>query len=109
MDKWVRDVPEKLELGHGVQTAGASRVPWDEDQLAVLDTFPAPAKKIGRLGWAIVLIGAEERHVEAITRIVEVVRIAAECGDAIFGREDQTNVRVLLVPVKMVRPSRIQR
>ena len=47
-----------------------------------------------RRGWTAVLVGAQQREVEAPTRKLEIVRVAAEGGDVRLGREDQPHVVV---------------
>ena len=51
-----------------------------------------------------VFVDAEEADVEIVARILEVVRVAAVERDLLLGSEDQADVGVLLVAIKMYSP-----
>ena len=68
----------------------------DEDQLVVRDAVLAPLQIVLDLGRLVVLVDAEEADVEVEARVLEVVRVAAEEGDLLLGREDEADVGVLL-------------
>ena len=96
-------------MGHGVQAIGLARVTGDEDQLAVGRPARRPLQVVLDLGRLAVLINAEEADVEVIAGIFEIVRIAAEEGDVLFGREDQADVGVFLVAIEMVLTAVVKR
>ena len=56
-----------------------------------------------------VLVGAEEREVEVVARIGEVVGIAAEERHLLLGREDEADVGVLLVAIEPVLRALVER
>src|SRR5882724_2772078 len=62
-----------------------------------------------RLRRLAVLIGAEESHVEVVTRIGEVVVVASEERDLLFDRKDQSKVGVLLESIQPVFAAAVQR
>jgi hypothetical protein len=57
----------------------------------------------------VVLVDAEERDVEVVARIREVVVIAAKKSDLLFGREDNAEVGILLEPIQPVLPAVVER
>lgn len=63
---------------------------------------------MGSVRGAAVLICPEERHIQAVTGIGEIVRVAAKGGDAVFRGEDQPDVGVLLVAVQVVFSARVE-
>src|SRR5262249_18816810 len=81
----------------------------DEDEIALVRPVLAPLEKVLDLGRAIVFVYAEEAEIEAKSRVFEVVDVAAEGGDSGPGGQDQPNVRILLVSVKVVKPAVIER
>ena len=74
----------------------------DEHQFAVARAGLAPLQVMRRLRGLAVLVGAEQADVEVEARVLEVVRVAAEEGDLLFGREDQPDVGVFLVAVEVI-------
>ena len=74
----------------------------DEDEIAVLRAALAPLQVVRRMHRLAVLVRAEEADVEVVARILEVVGIAAEEGDADFRREDEPDVGVFLVAIEVV-------
>src|SRR4029079_491952 len=59
--------------------------------------------------WLIVLVNANEGHVDVEPWEVEVVRIATKERSLKFGNENQTNVGVFLVTIKIVLPALVKR
>jgi hypothetical protein len=55
-----------------------------------------------------VLVDAEERHVEVVARIGEVVRVAAVEGDLLLGHHHQAHVVVALEAVERVAPALVE-
>ena len=74
----------------------------DEDELAVFGARFAPLEEVFRTVRLVVFIGAEERDIEVVSRVSEVVGVAAEEPDAFFGREDEAHVGKLFVAVQMI-------
>ncbi len=52
-----------------------------------------------------IFIGPHEAHVEIEARVGEVVRVAAEEGDLLLGREHQPDILVALEPIELVLPA----
>ena len=96
-----------LELRHREVPVGAPRVPGRENELAVGRRLRAPLEEervgVRRLA---VLVGAQEREVERVTRVAEVVRVAAEVAERDVRRERQADVVVVLEHVQVeARPA----
>ena len=71
--------------------------------------FGIPLQVVLAVDRLAVLVNAEQRHVEVVARIGEVVRIAAEESDLLFRREHQAHVGVLLVAVEPVFAALVER
>ncbi len=80
-----------------------------EDHVAFRRALVAPFEKVRWHGRLAVLVGAEETDVEAEPWKLEVVGVAAEIGDAVLRREDQTDIGVLLVAIKVIQPALVER
>ncbi len=96
-------------MRHGVQTIGAARIPGQEHQFPVVRTFAAPLQIVIHFDRNAVFVSAEERDVQVVARILEVVRIAAEKGDIELRREHQPHVGVLLVAIEMILAAVVKR
>ena len=81
----------------------------DESQLAIAGAIRLPLQVVRRLGRLAVLVGAEERDVEIVAGILEVIGIAAEERDGKFRRKHQPDVVILFVFVEVVHRARVQR
>ncbi len=81
----------------------------DEDQLTVGRTFCRPFQEVFDLCWLAVLVDAEERHVEIVPRVLEVIGVAAEERDGKLRCERQSHVGVFLVAIEVIRPTLKQR
>ena len=55
-----------------------------------------------RVHWLAVLVHTEEADIQVVSRILEVIRIAAEERDTLLRREHQPHIGVTLVTVEMV-------
>jgi len=98
----VLQVAGQFQVGHRVEAARAAGVAADEHQLVGIRPVRTPGEVMRRLGGFVVLVDAEKGHVEAVARVLEVIRIAAEVGDVAFGSEDEPDVGVFLVAIKVV-------
>ena len=76
-----------LELRHRVQPLRRSRIAGDKHQIAVARALGVPLQIIRRVDRLSVFIDAEQRHVQVVARIREVVGIAAEKRGLLFRRE----------------------
>src|SRR5947209_19098792 len=92
-----------------VQPARASRMPRDENQLAVARARVTPAQKMFDFRRLAVLIDAEKADIKVVPRILKIVRIAAKKRDCLLGREYQPNVRVLFELIQVILPALKQR
>src|SRR5690606_12282006 len=77
-DERVAVLPLVHDLRHGEQPARGAGVARDEDQLALLRAVRVPLEVVGRGGGrlAVRLVRADERHVQRVARVGEVVRVA---------------------------------
>src|SRR5437016_8289437 len=84
-------------------------MPGDELRLAGVRAL-RPDPQIGgrRRRLAVRVVSAQQRHIEAPARKLEVIRIAAERCDLRFGSEDQAHVVVTLVLVEPVLTALIE-
>ena len=101
-------VAAELELGLRGQPSRRSRMARDELQFALARTGLAPRQIIGHSGRLAVLIRPEKSHVQAVARIHEIIRIAAEGRRRRFRREHEADVGVLAVPVEMIEAAGVQ-
>ena len=97
-----RGVAQKGELRGGGEAAGGAGIAAEEDQVALLDAFGAPLQVARSGGRLAVFVGAQERDIEAVAKIGNAVALASEEGDGVFGREDQAQIAVAAVLVKIV-------
>ena len=81
----------------------------DEYQLAIGRAFRIPLEIVAALDGLAVLIHAEQREIQIVAGIGEVVGIAAEERDLLLRREDDPHIRVFLVAIQPVFPALIQR
>src|SRR5205809_2673768 len=107
--KRIANIALILNLRQSQQPCGRTGIAWKDDQLAVRRSGSGPLEIMWRLRRPAVLIGAEESHVEVVTRIGEVVVVAAEERDLLFDRKDQSNVSVLPETIQPVLPAVVQR
>ena len=74
----------ELYLRQRQQPRGGAWIARDEHQIAFVCTVVRPLEVLGVHG-LVVFVDAEERHVDVVTRIGEVVVVAAEESDLFFG------------------------
>src|ERR1039458_7134597 len=84
-------------------------MPGDEDQLARSRAPGAPLQIVIGVQRLAVVVNAEERHVQVVARISEVIRISAVESGLLFRRKDQAHIGVSLVLVKPVLATLIER
>ena len=84
-------------------------MPGNEHQFVVGRALGIPLQIVLRVDRLAVLVDAEQRHVQVVARIGEVVRVAAEEGGLLLGREHQPHVGVLLIAVEPVFAALVQR
>ena len=96
------EVPGVGHLGQRVLAAGAAGMPRDEGEVAGLQAPVGPVEEVLRVVGLPVLVDPEDGEVQVVAGEGEVVIVAAEEGDLLLGREDQADVRVLLVAVDPV-------
>src|SRR3989442_4440137 len=109
MDERIGYVAAVFELRHRIEAAGSAGVAGDKGELAIFNPRVAPAQVIARLDRTIVLVRSEERKIQAVARIVEVVGIAAELSNRLLGRKDQPYIGVFLVLIEIVTAAGIKR
>ena len=103
-----RSVPVKGELRGCREARGGGGVSGDEYQPGILDALGAPLEVVRRGGGLAVLVGAQERDVEVVARVGEVIGLAAEKSDAGLGSEHQPQIGVLLVAVEIEALARVE-
>src|SRR5262249_29561646 len=97
-----------LELVYGLQSRCRTRMSRNEYQLAFGGAFLAPFEIVVGLGGFVVFINSEERHVQVVPRIGEIVGVAAEKGYLLFRSEYQTEIGKFLVAVKPILATLVQ-
>jgi hypothetical protein len=101
-------IPQVLHLRQGEQATRAPRVSYDEGRLSLRRARHAPLQVLLGADGLPVLVGPEEAHVQAVSGIGEVVRIAAEVAGLQLRRHDQAQVVVPSVGVERVHSSVVQ-
>ena len=102
-----RDIALVLELRDRLQAVRLPGIADDEHRIARLDAR-APPEVVRRLIGPIVLVHPQEREVEVVARVREVVRVAAEEAQLHLGRHDQADVREPAEHVGRVAASVVQ-
>src|SRR6185436_5689761 len=74
----VRDVSQKLHLRQRIEAARGSGIPDYENDVVFGSAVRAPSKEISWAIGRVVVVDTEQRHVEVVSRICEVVWIAPE-------------------------------
>src|SRR6266550_2316462 len=92
-----------------VQASGGAGIAGDEGQLSFLRTSFGPLEIALRMHWLIVFINAHQGHVDVETRKVKVVRIAAKKCRLKFRHENEPNISVLFVAIKIVLSALVKR
>ncbi len=82
-------VADEFQMPCGVQAVGPARIARDEHQLVVFRSRRAPLQILIDLGRLVVLVHAEERNIQIVARILEIIRISAEKRDVLLRREYQ--------------------
>src|SRR4030095_2932338 len=108
-DHWNARIAQLFEMSNRVQARCRARMPGDENQITFLRARGGPLEVVRRLHRLIVLVNADERHVDVESWKVEVVRIAAEKRCLKFRNKHETNVRVLFVAIKIVLTTLVKR
>src|SRR6266567_7332908 len=82
----------------------------DEDQLTRRGSLGAPLQKVvGVQRLTVLFIDTEKRHVQIVTRVSEVIRIAPKKSRLLLRRKDQANVGIGLVLVEPVLAALVER
>lgn len=81
----------------------------EEHEVAFLRAGEVPLEEMIHLGRLAVFVGAKDRDIEIVAGILEVVGIAAEERRLLLGREDEADVGVNLVAVKVVARALVER
>ena len=79
-----------------------------KDEILIQSTFGVPLEIVLGVKRFAVFIDAEQRHVQIVPGIGEVVGVAAEKGNLLLGREDEADIGVLFVAIEPVFPALIQ-
>src|SRR5947209_914834 len=74
----------------------------DEDEIVLIRPPFAPFEVMLQLRRFSVLVGAEETDVQIITRIFEIVGVAAKKGNLLLRRENDPDICITLETVKMI-------
>ncbi len=100
--RWILHIAQKVELRHGEQAPRIARMSGYKNQLAIFHSGWRPLQVVIEVHRFAIFVDAEERDVEIVARIGEVVGVAAEESDVEFRREHKADVRVFLVLVQVV-------
>ena len=104
------DVAAELQLGDGLQPRGAARIPDHENEVALADPLPGPLEVVGGGERGAVLVQqAEEREVERVAGIGEVVGFAAEEAEPQLRGHDQRGPGVAPEDVRGVEAAVVER
>ena len=95
-------------MRHGQQASGISRMPGDENQIAVLHSGARPLQVIIEVRRLAILVDPEEGDIQVVARIGEVIGISAKESNVEFGSEHQPHVRVLFILVEVIDLPRIK-
>ena len=98
-----------FELRQRVRPLRGSGIAGDEHQLAIGRALRIPLEIVLALDGPAVLIHAEQREIQVVAGIREVVGIAAKERDLLLRREDDPHIRVFLVAIQPVFPALIER
>ncbi len=98
-----------LELRQRELAIGGAGMARHEYRLAGGGSREVELEEVRRLRRLAVFVGAHHAHVETPARELEVVRVAAERGDAGFRREYDAHVGISLVLVEPVLPAFVKR
>src|SRR4029453_5500206 len=98
-----------LELLGGLQPLRRAWMAGYEDQIPRIDAGGVPPQVALAFHRIAVLVHAEERHIQTIARVGEIVGVPAEEGNLLFRREYQPYIGVLLVTVEPVLAAAVQR
>jgi len=103
------EIALKLKLRDRILTLCTARMPRHKDQFAIGGAGGIPFQIILRVDRLAVLVNAEQRHIQVVARIREIVGVAAEEGGLVFGCEYQPHIGILPITVKPVFAALIQR
>ncbi len=92
-----------LQFRHRQQPARASGMAGNKNQVAVRRALGREAEKMFHLRGLAVFVSAEETDVQVEARKLEIVHVAAEERDLLFGREHEPHVGVTLELIQMIR------
>jgi len=95
----IYDVSLGFEFGDGVVSIGRTRVAGDEYEFLIGRPLWVPLQVVVGFDRLVVLVDAEDREVEVVAWIGEVVGIPTKERHLLLGREDEPHVDVLLVSV----------
>src|SRR6185295_9871700 len=80
-----------------------------ENEASLFRAGGGPLEVVVRMNWLIVLVNTNEGHVDVEAWEVEVVRVATKERGLKLRNENQTNVGVFLVTIKIVLSALIER
>src|SRR5437016_12668680 len=83
-------------------------MPRNENQIIFRRAFLAPLEIMLELRRLPVLVGAEEANIQIIAWILEIIRVTAEEGNLLLGRENKANIGVALELVKVIKTALIK-
>ena len=102
-------VAQRQQLIDRQQAVGGAGMARDEHQLAGFRAVEVDAQRPRHRHRLAVLVGAQQAHVEAPARELEVIRVAAEGRDARLGCEHQAHIGVALVAVEELLAAVVER
>ena len=96
-------------MRHGIEPICAAGIARDENEIACARTLRGPFEVVLRMNRLIIFINTEQREIEIVAWIFEVVRVTAQERNLEFRRKHETHVGVLLVGVQVVLAALIKR
>ena len=97
------------QLVRGQLPFGPSRMTADQSKFAIARAFRVPFQEMLGLGWLAIFVSAENADIEIVSRILEVIGIAAVERRLLFGREDDPHIVVAFVAIQIVNAAAIKR
>ena len=104
----VIEIPQEFKLRDRALAPGGPWMSRDENQFILPHPLLGPAQIVFGVRGLVIFVDAEERDVQVVARVREIVRIATEECRVEFGREHQAHVRVLFVFVEVVDFARVE-
>ena len=102
-------VAQFVQVSDCIETRSRTRITGHENEIAFLCPGGGPLEVVLGMDRLVVFINANQRHVDVVTRKVEIVGIATEECGLEFRHKDEANVCVLFIAIKTVLTALVKR